>query len=248
VDLTGGDRVTGEISDLHWTASLLANRVVFGKTKSTKLAGSYTMVLQPSDVTTGNGIGTLTVDSLGNVKLSLVLPDGTKMSESTTLAKDGSWPLYAAPYKGGGVAIGWMKFGTLPADGFDGQAVWMKPAGASAVYPQGLGSGVNVIGSLFKLPHAFGNSQLILNGGGLSSAITNSVMWGFNNKITSTSGNALKLTVNPATGLFQGTVAVGSGKGASVPFQGVLFQKNDVGLGLFLGSDQSGTVSFAPNN
>ena len=41
---------------------------------------------------------------------------------STTLGKDGSWPLYAAPYKGGGVALGWMKFGTVPADGFDGAA------------------------------------------------------------------------------------------------------------------------------
>jgi hypothetical protein len=248
VDLHGGDRITGEISDGKWTAALLANRVVFGTTKSTKLAGSYTMLIQPSDATTGNGIGTLTVDFGGNVKLSLVLPDGTKVSESTTLSKDGSWPLYAGPYKGGGVAIGWMKFGTLPADGFDGSAVWIKPAGASGVYPQGLASGVNVTGSFYKFPHAFGNSKLILNGGGLSAPMTNSVTWGLDNKISSTGGNALKLTVNPASGLFQGTVAVGTGKGATVSIQGVLFEKNNVGSGFFLGSDQSGTVSFAPNN
>jgi hypothetical protein len=247
VDLQGGDRITGEISNNGWTASLLANRAVFGKTKSTKLAGSYTMVIQPSDAVTGNGIGTLTVDSSGNVKLSLVLPDGTKVSESTTLGKDGSWPLYAAPYKGGGVAVGWMKFGTLPADGLEGQAVWMKPAGASSVYPKGLNSGANVIGSSFTFPHAFGKSQLIFNGGGLSAPVTNSVTWGLGNQITGTSGNALKLTLNSGTGLFQGTMGMGTGKG-TLSFQGVLIEKNNVGLGYFLGPDQSGTVSFAPNN
>ena len=55
----------------------------------------------------------------------------------------------------------------------------------------------------------------------------------------------MRLNISTSTGLFQGTI--GTGKGA-VPFQGVLFEKNNVGLGFFLGADQSGTVSFAPNH
>jgi hypothetical protein len=250
VDLHGADHITGTISGDGWTASLLANRAPFGKTKFTSLAGTYTMVIQPTDGTMGNGIGTLKVDASGNVKWSLTLPDGTKLNEVTTLSKDGTWPLYSDPYRSGGVTIGWMKFGSKPSDGFDGQCVWTKPGGASAIYPQGLTLGVNVLGSLYKAPpyyRTFGKSKVILSGGGLDAPITNSVSWGFDNKVSNLSGNALKLSVNPATGLFQGTVAAGSGKGATVQFQGVLFEKNNVGLGYFLGTDQSGTVSFAPN-
>jgi len=252
VDLHGADRITGDISDgNNWTASLQANRVVFGKTHFTSLAGSYTMVIQATDATMGNGIGTVAVSAFGAVKWSLTLADGTKLSDSTTLSKSGSWPLYAGPYKSGGVAIGWMKFGATPSDGFDGACVWTKPANVSAIYRQGLAKSVNVTGSFYKAPpsyHPFGSSTVIFDGAGLSSPITNTVTWGFDNKVTSQGGPALKLTLNAATGLFQGTVAVGSGKGATVPFQGVLFEKSNIGLGFFLGSDQSGTVSFAPNN
>jgi len=248
IDLHGADHITGQISSDTWTSSLQANRAPFGKNLPTSLAGTYTMVIQPTDGAMGNGIGTLNLDSSGNVKWSLTLADGTKLSESTTLAKDGSWPLYSDPYKSSGVVIGWMKFGSKPADGFDGQCVWTKPAGASAVYQQGLTKGVNVTGSFYKAPpyyRAFGSSKVILSGGGLASSITNSVTWGLDNKVHTQSGSSLKLNLNPATGLFQGSVTVGKG---AVPFQGVLFEKNDVGLGFFLGAGQSGTVNFAPNN
>jgi hypothetical protein len=80
----------------------------------------------------------------------------------------------------------------------------------------------------------------------LSSPITNSATWGMDNKVISSS--SLKLNVNPSSGLFQGTLSVGPGKSGTVQFQGVLFQKDNVGLGFFLGTDQSGTVNFAPNH
>jgi len=251
IDLYGADRITGDISDGNWTATLQANRSGFSKTKPTTLAGSYTMVIQPTDETMGNGIGTLKVDASGNIKWSLVLPDGTKLSESTTLAKNGAWPLYSDPYRSGGVVIGWMKFGATANDGFEGQCVWAKPNGASAIYPHGLSKGINVTGSFYKAPpyfRTFGNSKVIFDGGGLTSPITNSVTWGMDNRITSQSGKSFKLSVNPSTGLFQGTMSVSPGKGGTLPFQGVLFEKNNIGLGFFLGSGQSGTVSFAPNN
>lgn len=250
IDLTGGDRITGQISNGTWTAQLLANRVVFNKSKHSSLSGTYTVVVPSPDSTMGHGIGTATVDTLGRVKLALTLADGTKISQSTTLSKNGAWPLYSQPYKTGGVAIGWMQFGAAAADGFDGQCVWIKPSGASSVYSQGITNGLQVFGALFKAPpHSFqnfGSSKVILTGGGLSGPITNSVTWGSDNKVVA--GSSMKLSVNPSSGLFQGTLAVGPGKAGLVPFQGVLFEKNNIGLGFFLGSGQSGTVSFAPNN
>lgn len=248
IDLHGGDRITGTISSGNWTASLLANRVVFSSIHPASLAGSYTMVVEPTDGSMGHSVGTVTVDTLGNVKWTLTLADGTKIGQSTTLGKDGSWPVYSQPYKNGGVAIGWMGFGATPNDGFSGPFVWSKPAGAG-LYSGGLTNGLTAFGSLFKAPpvafRAFGDSKIVLSGGGLSSPVTNSITWGANNKISTSS---LKLNVSPTSGLFQGTATVGAGKSGTVSFQGVLFEKDNVGLGFFMGSGQSGTVTFTPNN
>ncbi len=249
VDLQGGDLISGTITSGSSTLTVLANRAVYSKSHTTPFAGDYTMVMQPIDGSMGNGVGTVTVDKLGNVKWTLTLADGTKIGQSTTLAKDGSWPLYSEPYKNGGVTIGWMMFNGSPTNGFNGQCVWVKPGG-SPVYPGGLTNSLNVIGSPFKAPPkafpAFGEATVILRGGGMSSPMTNSVTWGANNKVSSSS--SVKLTVNAKSGLFEGTVAVAPGKGGTVPFQGVLFEKDNVGLGFFLGSGQSGTVIFGPNN
>lgn len=251
IDLNGGDRITGQISNGSFTASLLANRAVFDKTHPTSFSGNYTMVIQPGDGTMGHGIGTVKVDATGNVNVSLVLPDGTKLTQKTTLSKTGSWPLFGVPYKTGGVAIGWMQFGSKSTDGFDGQSVWIKPGGMSAPYTSGLTSSLTVSGSLYKTPpvsyRAFGNSKVIFNGGGLSTPITNSVTWGLDNKMVTEKGASLKLSLTASSGLFKGTT-VDPATGHSVSFQGVLFEKNDVGLGFFLGGDQSGTVNFVPNN
>ncbi|HWC59771.1 MAG TPA: hypothetical protein VHC44_08760 [Verrucomicrobiae bacterium] len=245
IDLYGGDRITGQISNGSWTVSLLANREVFSKTHLASLAGTYTMVIQPTDGSMGNSVGSVTVSTTGAVKWAFTLADGAKIGGSTTLSKDGAWPLYSQPYKNGGVTVGWMQFGAKSSDGFDGPCVWTKPSG-SGVYPQGLTKGVTVSGSYFKTPSAFGSSQLILSGGGLAEPIVNTVTWQANNKVVA--GSGVKLSVNASSGLFQGTVAVAPGKGGTVSFQGVLFEKNNIGLGFFLGSGQSGTVSFAPNN
>lgn len=250
IDLTGGDRITGEISGGSWTATLLANRAVFSKTHPTSLAGNYTMVILPGDDTMGHGIGTLTVDSSGNVSCTLTLPDGTKLSQKTTLSKTGSWPLFAVPYKNGGLTIGWMDFPGKSSDGFNGQSVWIKPGGVSKLYAGGVTTGLTVSGSLYKVPpafHAFGSSRVVLSGGGLSSPITNSVTWGADNKMVIQKGASLKLSLTTSSGLFKGTT-VDPTTGHAVSFQGVLLEKNNVGLGFFLGADQSGTVSFAPNN
>jgi hypothetical protein len=249
IDLHGGERITGDISNGTWKATLLADLA----TKPTTWQGSYTMVIQSEDVTMGSGIGTVVVDKSGNVSWSLILPDGTKLGTKTTLSKSGLWPLYAMPYKTGGVMIGWMQFGTVPTNGFSGDCIWTKPVGASAIYPKGLTNGVTVYGSYYKVPpgayRTFQNSKVVFSGGGLTTPITNSVTWGLDNKIVpAQSPNTLKLSLTSGSGLFKGTVAMQPGKGQAVSFQGVLFEKNNVGLGFFVGPDQSsGTVIFAPN-
>jgi len=149
------------------------------------------------------------------------------------------------------VAVGWVAFDSVTnnQNGFNGQCVWTKPNG-SPVYPGGLTNTLKVIGSPFKAPptafHASGDWKIVLSGGGLFTPVTNSVTWEANNKISP--NPSVKLNINPASGLFQGTWTAGPGKAGMVPFQGVLFEKDNVGFGFFLGSGQSGAVTFAPNN
>ena len=250
LDLQGGNQITGQISNGNWTATLQAYLGVFSKTHPTLLSGAYTMVIQSGNGVLGNGIGTVNVNASGNVNWTLTLPDGTKLNQKTTLSQNGAWPLYAAPYKGGGVVVGWMQFNGPASDGFSGECVWTKPGGEAAPYSGGLTNAVTILGSNYIVPplayRSFGGSQIVLNGGDLASAITNSVMWGLNNKVVSQGPNKMSLSLTSATGLFKGTI-VDPVTGKSVPFQGVLYEKGNVGLGFFPGGNQSGAVSFAPN-
>jgi hypothetical protein len=250
LDLHGGYNISGQVTSGDTTLSLWADLNVYGKTKPASLAGNYTMVIKGTDGSMGNGFGTASVDTSGNVKWNITLADGTRLSEKTTLSKDGVWPLYAAPYNNSGVVIGWMDFKGAAADGFSGACVWAKPSGAGAPFSGGLTNGITVLGSNYKAPpfafRAFGGSQVVFNGGGLSGPITNSVTWGLDNKIVNHGTNKLSLSLTTASGLFKGTV-VDPASGKNVQFQGVLYEKENVGLGFFPGGNQSGAVSFAPN-
>lgn len=250
LDLQGGNVITGQVTGGNSTLSLEANLNVFSKTNPAPLAGVYTMVVQGlGSSTIGNGIGTATVDSLGNVQCNLTLPDGTKLSEKTTLSQSGAWPFYAAPYKNSGVVIGWIQFAGAVSNGFTGQCAWTKPSGSTPPYSGGLTNAISVSGSIYKQPpvayQAFGGSQVVFTGGGLSAPITNSVNWTAN-KVSNLSQNKLSLSLTTASGMFKGTV-VDPSTGKTVQFQGVLFERGNVGLGYFSGGNQSGAVSFAPN-
>jgi hypothetical protein len=250
LDLHGGYNISGQVSNGNLSASVLAYLAVYGKAKQAPLAGNYTMVVQAGNDTIGNGIGTVSVDTLGNVNCSVTLPDGTRLNEKTTLSQSGAWPLYGTLYKNGGVLIGWMQFTGAASDGFGGQSVWTKPSGMAAPYSGGLTNASTILGSQYKAPpmgyRSFGKSQLVLNGGGLSTPITNSVTWGYDNKVINLSANKLSVSLSTTTGLFKGTVVDPATK-KSVSFQGVLYERGNVGLGFFPGANQSGGVNFAPN-
>jgi hypothetical protein len=53
------------------------------------------------------------------------------------------------------------------------------------------------------------------------------------------------VTITSASGLFKGS-ALNPATGKAMPFQGILFKKANVGVGYFLGVDQSGEVYLSP--
>ena len=225
---------SGNLSDGVWASHMHGARAVFNlKTNPAPYAGTYTIAIpNPDDSPTfslGNGFGSVKVDGNGNVKLAGVLADGTKISQSAPLSKDGTWPLFAPLYSGKGLVIAWISFTNRAADDLHGQINWVKgPDAAAKYYPEGLAIAGDAVGSIFAPP-----SILALN---LQVAKLQSAGTG-NGRITS-------LTVSSTTGTFKGSLLQPTG--ASVTFQGALLQRPNAGYGFILGTNDSMPVLLSP--
>jgi hypothetical protein len=236
LDLTGGDAISGSLSNALWTASLWANRAVYSKTNPAPQAGKYTLALPGSanaqDEPGGDGYGSASVDTNGNVTFMGMLGDGTKVTGSAIVSKEGQWAVYIPLYSGQGSLLGWLTF-TNQADGdLEGLMNWIKPAHTgSNPYPAGFTNQTDTVGSHYGFTN--GVRALVLTNGVL-------ILEGGN---TASGPNGLSLTITNATGLFQGSLT-NSLTGKIIKINGAVLQKLNAGYGTFLGTNQSGSVSL----
>ncbi|HTS16450.1 MAG TPA: choice-of-anchor tandem repeat GloVer-containing protein [Verrucomicrobiae bacterium] len=248
------DQVLGTVSDGTFTAEAVADLAVFSSVNPSPWEGPFTFALVPADnadatVPQGYGYGTLTVTSLGSGSLKGVLGDGTKISGTFPVSGYGTWPLYDALYKNGGACIGWV---TLNEDNtMSGTVNWFKQASSSVFYPNGFTTTVSLIGDQYTSPKNGGPSveatgNLALGGGNLTSNVTNGVSIdakGNGTALFPLAIDGLKLKVNPTTGQVSGSF-VHPIIGKSVKFTGLLLQNTGVIDGYFLGTSESGFVTF----
>jgi hypothetical protein len=249
LDPTGGNQVKGSVTDNHWVADLLADRL------STAKAGkpSRTFVVRipgsaDAGSPAGDGFGTVTIDGAGNLSWSASFADGTKVTQKTTVSTRGMWPLYASLYSGQGCAVGWINV----TNTVDGQLVWIKGPGATGsaqkYYSQGFTNRIQLAGMPYVKP-ATGVGALDWAGSAgevsfsttSSPAWTNSIRLDLSGRVTDLSSNKLKLTISTSSGMFRGSI-VDPDTGKPMQFQGALFQDWKVGLGYFLEGNESGKV------
>jgi hypothetical protein len=252
-------QITGTVSDGAWTAGLTANRAVFSATtnKAVNYEGLYTLAIAGSEDAAaspgGFGCATLSISPAGLITMKGNLADGTAMSQSVSVSKDGRWPFYASyaapPAGNGGAVFGWLTFSNQPASALGGTFHWFRPAGKTpAVYQSGFTSAVPVVGSAYNPTDspllALTSGQVTLDGGNLPFAITNQITLEPNNAITLTSApentNKLALTINKTTGAISGSFANPSNPKQSIKINGVLLQSQTSAAGYFLGTNQSG--------
>jgi len=257
------EQITGTISNAVWTAGLTADRAVFSAStnKAADYEGQFTLAIpgNTSGVGSPGGFGwaALTISPAGAISMNGSLADGTAINQSSvSVTKDGRWPLYA-PYKNPpttsvGAVFGWMMFSNLPASTLGGDLYWFRPEGATPkTYPSGFTNlTVPVIGSRFELPNDapvlnLTNGEAILEGGTLSSPLTNDLTISSKNTLDVTSvSNALilKLTTSAASaGKITGGFAYpGSGTKADTTISGVVLQEQNEAVGCFLRTNQSG--------
>lgn len=258
VDLVGeSDQITGTISDGSWTTQILCNRVLFNKKSNpAPYAGKFTVVIPGDDTQAetepgGYSFGTVTVDAGGRVSLKATLSDGTKLTQGTTLSKDGYWPLYVPLYSGNGSVLSWVVFLDSSEASFTGTLNWTKPAiAAEKFYPAGFAVQHELAGSSYSAPTnttdgvlKFSSGKVRFTAGNLADEFANDVSL-INNKVINLGTNKLTLSINLASGLFNGSVTTPDGT-RSFPFKGAVYQKQNQGWGFFLGTNQSGRVRFS---
>jgi hypothetical protein len=252
------NQIFGTVVDPSWTAAMSGNRSVFNaKTNlATQYAHTYTMLIpgQTGDpsVPAGYGFGTVRVDLLGRVTFAGTLADGTKISQSSAISKDGQWPFYVPLYSGNGATLSWLTFSNQANGDITGTLDWIKAANSTAhYYPGGFTNQLSVVGSSYVSPVPGYNvlnltgCQVQFSGGNLSADFANQLWLGANSKVANLSPNTLSMSFSTSTGTFKGSV-MDPTSGMPFPFSGVIVQKLNAGYGFLLGTDQSSKVTFGP--
>ncbi len=220
------------------------------------LAGAYTAMLPALSGTDPSlphapGYGTMTVSTKGAVHLSGKLGDGTPFTAAAQLNADGkTWTLFDLLYgkKTHGTIAGTMTFETLPGSDADGAINWIKPPQATGVYyPTGFAASTGVLAAKYGAAPFTTGTGIAIGGGNLPiDDVTDSLTISSKDKVTITGADAgVKVTLTLATGAFTGTFLDPANSNAKTPFGGVIYEKPSAdGFGLFLGTDQSGSVEI----
>ena len=155
-------------------------------------------------------------------------------------------------YSGKGSLFGWLTFTNTATNDVPGLLLWTKKDGmVGNYYPGGFTNEVVALASRYTPPIeesavlGFSNSVVLLEGGNLSGPATNDVFLSSLNKITvtSTNTNKLAITITASSGLLSGSLVNPQTLKKST-IKGVVLQKQDLGGGGFLGTNQGGRVSL----
>ena len=250
------------------TVAVSAWRNPWSKTNpANAYATKYVFALEPppegdgSVWPAGYSTGSVTVTTAGAASWTLLPADGTAaLKGSTTIATDGSMPLFAPVKTPVGSFVGFLK---LPpsSTSITGEISWLRRSTSSTAYANAAGFGPIALiplggrysapatGTLLLgLPPGSNNAQLEFDGvdlGALSSALSPfTFTLATGNKIALPSPNptALKLTATASTGLFSGSFVLADPNPTNTAvtvkrtskFSGVFLPNEGVGAGFFV--------------
>jgi hypothetical protein len=253
--MPGENFIAGTVSNVAWSSALFCHRAVFDALHTASpVPLKYTALLSdgldPGGGSYGEGTATLSISPVGIVMFKGILADGTLANQTVPVSFDGHMPLYVNLYGGKGSVFGWLALTHNETNDVGGQLLWTKGRGVTGpYYTSGFTREVITLGSYYTNrpagtpPITLNDGRVRLGEGNLQTPLTNEVVLTALNKIrvTSTNTNKLALTLTVATGQFNGSFVNPDTKRVSL-IKGVLLQKQNVGGGFFLGTNQSGTV------
>jgi len=252
-------QIFGQVAQDSWTAPLQGFRAGYNATTNpAPQVGRYTMLMPgfPADATLPNGhsFATVTVSVGGLASLAGILADGTKVTQSAYLSRDGLWPYYMPLYGNKGLMMSWQTFRRQNDTDFDGWMVWVKPTNSAAkFYPAGFDYERGAFGQLYVPPVGtnvvFASTsyiQIPFSGGDLPAGFENAVHLEAGNKVINTSANSLSMKFTPATGIFTGTVT-DPVLNKTWSFTAAVLQRDNVGYGFLSGTNESSQVQLIPH-
>jgi hypothetical protein len=234
-------------------------QVIVPRGRKAAFAGAYTLALprnpaRDGDATypQGHGYAKLTVAASGSVALAGTLGDGQAFSAGGLAAANGTWVLFAQPYKGKGVIAG--SLGLAAASGQPLPAAtlaWIKPGPTTGRYAAGFTGTIDVLGSPFKpvagaaivaLPFA---PTLSLVGGGLAPSFSTTTVLDSANHFSFPNAQSRipSLVLDVHTGLLSGGLRTGT---KTMRFGGVFLHQQRSGFGCFVSPDSSGSLELTP--
>jgi hypothetical protein len=262
----GNGQLIGQISNGDTISALAAERTSFNsRTLPAPFAGRYTCVLpgQGTDpfAPQAYGFGVAQINASGSAIFFGTLADGTRVTQSTLIPDSALWPFYAplysgngsiigAPlYSGNGSIIGLLTLTNQVSTDLDGMINWIKPAAPNTkYYSAGFTNQSQMIGSRYSRPSPLAQPVLELpealiafTAGDLAFGFTNTISIGRASRVANQSPNSLRMTFSISTGTFRGSV-VDPASSRTMPFSGIVFQKDAVGYGFLLGTDQTSSV------
>jgi uncharacterized repeat protein (TIGR02543 family) len=249
------DQLTGTIDDGTEGATITSDRWTWNSRSNPAPAGRYTVLLpggDSPDQPQGAGYGFASITPAGTVSFVGKLADGMTVSRATYLAKDASWPFFVW-VSGVESALGQVTIEDIPGTSdMDGEVNWFRRQTASRIYPNGFIVQSSFVASQFT-PAIRGNNTLNLNlmPGNVSVAIGGGdtpdevdftgTLDQFNRFISDDTGSSLRfrMGLSNGNGMINGTFLDPS-TSRPVAFHGVVFQKQNIAAGFWLGNLLSG--------
>jgi hypothetical protein len=236
------NRVAGQIDGGNFVADLAGDRLQFDSLHPAPQAGQYTLVFPggTGNLPGGGGYLRLVVYADGSLVSSGILGDGTAVSHSSYISKDGQWPFYLPLYSySSGSMLGWLTFTNLPNDDVTGRLNWIKPALAGELNNKsGFTNQLTAVGSRFVTPANYRTTPILaMTDASIAFANTetagdfiNSIKLGKSGSVNNLSTNRLSMSLDVNYGTFAGWVVEPNAR-YYARFYGAVHQKRNMGFG-----------------
>jgi hypothetical protein len=228
-------------------------------------AGTYAQALpnplletdsDPAYVPQGNGFSVMKVAKSGRVTTTGRTPDNQPFSTGIRLRRDHSLGIRASVGVGRrGHLSGVVGFDATAGTGGDGELTWSNPERKRGPYNNGFTMTIKATGERFE-PPVRGVPLFTFDPGTSPSldvtALSHDGTTEFHDTLPLNGNRAdngigaarrLRLTLNPRTGLFSGTIAPTSGR-RLLPIRGVILPKKRLGVGIIGTTGQESSIQF----
>jgi hypothetical protein len=240
---------------------LQGNQSVFTAAKpATAFEGQYTLIIpgesNPDVGPFGVSYGTLKVSPTGTITLTGSLADGTPITQSSAVSKNGLWPLYLNLYGGKGSLWGWNQFinhvvGSVPS------VSWINATNSNkaAVYRSGFTNQQATLAGSYYLPTVkplldLTTGEVVLETANPPLTLMDQITLTTKSAIVASTNAGdipgLTLKITPTTGVVSGSYKNPANPKQIIKINGVLLQGATNAAGYFLGTNQSGSFILSP--